>query len=308
MSTTPAPAGLPAQPVVVVVGSVNVDLVVAVERIPRPGETVIGGHFSRHPGGKGSNQAAAAVRLGARTYFVGLVGDDEFGRLARADLADAGVDTTGLGTTQAATGIASILVDEAGENCIAVASGANGELTPQQVSAALQDIDESTAVLITGFEIPEAAVLTAAQLAHERGWPVVVNPAPARPVPANLLSKIDLLTPNEHEVRLLAGSATHLLQAGVKAVAVTQGRDGATVYTRERTWHQPAYPVHAVDTTGAGDAFSAAAAVALARGLPLADAIRQAAVAAALSTRAPGARAALPEYDEVARLADGSVR
>jgi ribokinase len=291
------------RPVVVVIGSVNVDLVVSVDRLPRPGETVIGGRFARHPGGKGSNQAAAAARLGARTHLVGLVGDDEFGRAARADLVEAGVDTTWLGaSTHAPTGVASILVDAAAENCIAVASGANSELTPDYARRALRQLDEPYAVLVTCFEIPLDTVLAAAQEAAERGWPVVLNPAPARPVPADLLARTDLLTPNEHELQMLAGSATQLLDAGVKAVVVTQGRRGATVHTAERTWRQPAFPVQAVDTTGAGDAFTAAAAVGLARGLPLPEVIRQAAAAGALATRAAGARAALPGYDELAEL------
>ncbi|SDU78965.1 ribokinase [Jiangella alkaliphila] len=295
----------PSAPVVIVVGSVNVDLVVSVDRLPTPGETVIGGRFARHAGGKGSNQAATAARLGARTYLVGLVGDDEFGRSARADLARAGVDTSGLGTSSGPTGVASILVDATAENSIAVASGANGDLTPSHVVQALRRIDEPHAVLVTGFEIPEAAVLAAARIARERGWPVVVNPAPARTVSADLLAMIDLLTPNEHELRALAGDAGELLGIGVGAVAVTRGKSGATVHIGERTWHQPAFPVDAVDTTGAGDAFTGAAAVGLAQGLQLPEAIRRAAVVGALATRAPGARAALPTHDEVdAALAD----
>lgn len=295
-----------AQPVVVVVGSVNVDLVIAVDHLPGPGETVTGGRFARHAGGKGGNQAVAAARLGASTRFVGLVGDDEFGRSARADLAAAGVDVTGLGTARVPTGVASILVDAAAENSIAVASGANGELTPDRVAAALARIDEPHVVLVTGFEIPEPAVLAAARLARERGWPVVINPAPARAVPDALLALTGLLTPNEHELRALAPDTSALLAAGVGAVVVTRGAAGATVHTIDRTWHQPPFPVRAQDTTGAGDAFTAAAAVALARRLPLDEAVRHAAAAGALATRSPGARAALPTQDEVAAaLRDG---
>jgi len=291
---------------VVVVGSVNVDLVVTVPQLPRPGETVAGGTFSRGGGGKGGNQAAAAARLGAETAFVGLVGDDDFGRSARADLERAGVATVGLGVAASPTGVAAILVDGHGENCIAVASGANADLGPEQVEAAFAGLGDAYAVVVTSFEIPEAAVRAAARLAGERGWGLVVNPAPARPVAPDVLAATTVLTPNEHEVGELAPDPTALLRAGVGAVAVTQGGAGVDVWTAGGQWHQPAFPAQVVDTTGAGDAFTAAAATALARGLDLRAAVRFAAAAGALATQAPGARGGLATTQEVLALLAGS--
>lgn len=288
-------------PVVVVVGSVNVDLVLTVARLPRPGETVIGGTFARHGGGKGANQAVAAARLGARTYLVGLIGDDDFGRAARQELEAEGVGTQWLGTGDAPTGVASIVVDEAGENCIAVASGANSALDRARVLHALAAVPDTDAVVVTSFEVPEEAVLAAAEGAHSRGWPLVVNPAPARPLPGGLLPRTALLTPNEHEVGVLATDPVDLLQQGLAALAVTCGAAGVDVRTASEAWHQPAFGVEVVDTTGAGDAFTAAAATALARGHDLRDAMKIAAAAGALTTQGRGARSS-PRSQAVAEL------
>jgi ribokinase len=287
---------------VVVVGSVNVDLIVRVPRLPLRGETVIGGTFSRAPGGKGANAAAAAARLGARTWFVGLVGRDDLGREAREDLEGAGVDVSGLAEVEEPTGVAAILVDNAAENAIAVASGANAAVTPEHVRAAVNGIDAERAVVMSNLEIPERAVSAAAQAAADRRWPFVLNPAPARRLPAEVVAACDVVAPNETEAASLGG-VEELLAGGARAVVVTRGPAGADLHRTGRdVHHQDAFAIDAVDTTGAGDAFCAALAVALSEGRVLEDAVRNAAAAGALACRAVGARASLPTREEVHRL------
>jgi ribokinase len=289
---------------VVVVGSVNVDLVLSLPRLPAPGETVIGGRLQGAPGGKGGNQAVAAARLGARTWLVGCIGDDDFGREAREDLREAGVDTRLLGTGRAPTGVAVVMVDAAGENAIAVASGANQELDPDMVRAACASIPSRDAVVLACLEVPDAAVLAAAEAAAARGWPFVLNPAPARPLARELLRRCAVLTPNHHEVTALGPSSiSDLLAGGVEAVVVTRGSQGADLYRPDQpVLHQPPFAVSVLDTTGAGDAFSAALAWALAGGQSLEEAVRVAAAAGALSTQAVGARTSLPDRMALDRL------
>jgi ribokinase len=293
--------------VVVVVGSVNVDLVLSLPRLPAPGETVIGGRLHGAPGGKGGNQAVAAARLGARTWLVGCIGDDDFGREAREDLSEAGVDTRLLATGRAPTGVAVVMVDAAGENAIAVASGANQELDPDMVRAAFASIPSRDAVVLACLEVPDAAVLAAAEAAAARGWPFVLNPAPARPLAPELLRRCAVLTPNHHEATALGPSSIpDLLAGGVEAVVVTRGSQGADLYRPDRpdrpVLHQPPFAVPVVDTTGAGDAFSAALAWALAGGQSLEEAVRVAAAAGALSIQAVGARTSLPDRMALDRL------
>lgn len=284
---------------VVVVGSVNVDLVVRVPRLPGPGETVIGGRFHRAAGGKGANQAAAAARLGAPTWFVGLVGQDDLGREARADLEAAGVDVGLLGPGEEPTGVAAILVDASGENLIAVASGANAELGAEHVEAAMRRIDVGNAVVLSNLEVPDEAVAAAASAAGERGWPFVLNPAPARALPEEVVALATVLVPNETEVAQLGGPDA-LLDGGATAVLVTLGSRGAALHRPGASpRHVPAFPVDAVDTTGAGDAFCGALAWALAAGWDLEEAARLAAGAGALACRAVGARASLPAAEEL---------
>ncbi|GGM44611.1 PfkB family carbohydrate kinase [Dactylosporangium sucinum] len=278
---------------VVVVGSVNIDLVAAGGRMPRPGETVMMERFAEIHGGKGGNQAAAAAALGATTHLVGAVGDDDRGRSARADLAARGVHLGGLATVPAPTGVAVILVDDDGENSIAVVAGANAALTPAQVSAALDAIAGPAAV-VASLEVPLPAVEAAAAEAHRRGWPMILNPAPARPLPASLVSRCTAVTPNERELTALGGAAT-LLAAGAGAVVVTRGGAGCEIHTGAGSpVPVPPAPATVVDTTGAGDIFTAALAVALATARPLPDAVRWAAAAGALATEAFGARGSLP--------------
>ena len=191
------------RPVVVVVGSVNADLVVRLPQLPSPGETVLDGTFHRGGGGKGANQASAAARLGARAVLVGRVGDDDLGREARADLEAAGVDVSFVAQGTEPTGVALILVDAGGENLIGVASGANMEVTAAQVSEAIGSVPGGRAVVLAGLEVPDEAVFAAARTARERGFPFVLNPAPAKPLSQELVALCDVLTPNRTEVGAL---------------------------------------------------------------------------------------------------------
>jgi ribokinase len=289
------------RPVVVVVGSVNADLVVRLPRLPSPGETVREGTFHRGGGGKGANQAAAAARLGAHAALVGCVGGDDLGREARGDLEAAGVDVSFVAEGPEPTGVALILVDERGENLIGVASGANMEVTAAQVAQAVGSVPGGRAVVLAGLEVPDEAVLAAGRAARERRFPFVLNPAPAKPVPTELVALCDVLTPNRIEIGGLGfASPEDLLAAGAGAVTVTLGADGVEVHRPGRAVVAvPAFPVEAVDTTGAGDVFSGALAWALASGEALDSAVELACAAAALSTRALGARSAQPRADEV---------
>lgn len=289
--------------VVLVVGSVNVDLVIRVAKLPQPGETVTGGTFTQALGGKGANQAAAAAKLGAEVWLVGLTGDDELGREARADLAATGIRLTALGTSPSPTGVAQIVVDDAGENVIAVASGANHDLTGDIVAARLMDVPADDAVVLANLEVPDAAVTAAALVAAERGWRFVLNPAPARDLSLELIGACDVVTPNQHEAVALGG-AEHLLALGAGAVVVTRGADGADVLRpRAAPLHVVAHPVEVVDTTGAGDAFNGALVWALATGRGLADAVRLAVAAGGLACRTLGARTGLPDLGQLERAA-----
>ena len=291
------------RPRVIVVGSVNTDLVVVAERLPAPGETVTGGSFSRHGGGKGANQAVAAARLGARVTMVGAVGTDPFGDEAMELLEREGIDTTAVARLGAPTGVALINVDAAGENQIAVAPGANAELDPDAVERAVRAAGEG--VVLLSQEVSEAAVHAGARAAS---GPIVLNPAPVRRLPDELAALRPILTPNGGEARALTGedepeAAARALAARTGApVLITLGATGALVHatTVPGTFLARAPSVRAVDTTGAGDAFNGALAVALAEGRPLRDAAAFAVAAAALSPRAAGAREGMPRRDEVA--------
>lgn len=294
-------------PRVVVVGSINADLVVSVPSLPGPGETVAGGRFAQHGGGKGANQAVAAARLGAAVAFVGAVGDDDLGATALAELAAEGIDVSAIARLEGVpTGVALITVDAAGENSIAVASGANAELDADAVRAALDGrLDGPPGVVLLVNEIPEAAVLAGARAAAAAGWRVVLNPAPARPLAPELLAVGPLLTPNASEACALAGEADPVVAARALAwstgapVLVTRGARGALVVDGDDEAAIPAPSVDAVDTTGAGDALNGALAAELARGTPLAEAARLAVAAASLSTRRHGARGGMPRRDEL---------
>jgi ribokinase len=288
---------------VVVVGSVNADLVVSVRELPRPGETVTGGVFARHGGGKGANQAVAAARLGVRVRFVGAVGADDLGEEALGLLADEGVDVSGAARLHdVPTGVAVIVVDERGENQIAVASGANGAITAQHVTDTLE-LDGHGVVLLN-HEVPPAVVAAGVRAARDAGWTAILNPAPARDLIDGLAGVI--LTPNADEARRLTTeddveAAARALAARTGAlVLVTLGSDGALLLCGRTAERLPAPHVQVVDTTGAGDTVNGALAAELAAGRPLRDAARFALTAAALSTRVAGAREGMPRRDEVA--------
>ena len=298
MARVASVAGAAAVPVIVV-GSVNIDLVAAGGRMPRPGETVSMERFAEVHGGKGGNQAAAAAALGARVHLIGAVGSDHWGDAARADLAARGVDVSALATVEGATGVAIILVDDGGENSIAIVPGANAAVTPAAVEAALAALDLDDAVLVACLEIPLESVVAAARAAAARGWRVVLNPAPARELPSELIAATTAITPNETEVELLGG-VDALLAAGAGAVVVTRGGDGTELHPADgAASHIPASRAEVVDTTGAGDAFTAALAVALANGRDLADAAAWASAAGAIATEGFGARGSLPTAAQV---------
>ena len=296
-----------------VVGSVNADLVVRVAALPRPGETVLGGTFASLQGGKGANQAVAAARAGAATAFVARVGEDSLGDAARGAFASEGIDVRHVRATAAsATGVALILVDARGENSIAVAGGANDRLGIDDIERARGAI-EAADVLLVQLEVPLEAVERAVAIARAAGRIVVLNPAPARPLPPSLLAAVDVLTPNETEAEILAGrpgadavALCHALVAsGCRAVVLTRGAAGALVATPEGSEEIPAIPVTAIDTVAAGDVFSACLAVALSEGADLVAAARFAAAGAAISVTRAGAQASAPYRQEIDRLLGG---
>jgi len=297
---------------IVVLGSVNADLVLRCERLPRPGETVHGEDFQTVPGGKGANQAVAAARLGGRVEFIGCIGDDAFGAAARATLEREGVGTSGLRTQAGVpTGTAMILVERSGQNSIALAAGANARLDVAQVDDAAAAI-ACASLLVCQLESPLAAVQHAIGIARRHGVPVLLNPAPARPLSAALLSEVDILVPNESEAAVLADAGNALdpsaaAQAlrGQRAatVIVTLGGKGVCVADERGTRQWPATAVQALDTTGAGDTFIGAFAVARQEGLGTDEAVRFAQRAAAISVTRAGAMASMPTRAECDRAA-----
>jgi ribokinase len=273
--------------------------------LPRPGETVGGGEFARHDGGKGANQAVAAARLGAPVVFVGAVGDDDLGPAALASLRAEGIDARAVVVAGVPTGIAQICVDDRGENQIAVASGANAELTAARVDSALAGWEPDAGVYLANLEISDEAVLAGAAFADRHGMRIVINTAPARPLPAELLSLAPVLLSNAGEATDLTGkiepaeAGRALSRLSGRQVVVTLGRDGALVVDGETTLRAAAPAVEAVDSTGAGDTFAGALAAEMASGATLDDAVRVAVSAAALSVARPGARGGMPTRDEV---------
>ena len=298
---------------VVVVGSINVDLVVRVATLPRPGETVVGGRFASVHGGKGANQAVAAARAGGRTTFVARVGDDSMGRAAIEAFRAEGIETDFIGVTpHCPTGVALILVDGAGENSIAVAGGANDRLSSDDIERARPAI-EAADVVVLQLEVPLEAVAHAVAIATAAGTRVILNPAPARHLPATLLAHIDVLTPNETEAGSLASHApttmpladdaetlaSSLLGLGPRTVVLTLGPAGALVATGQALTRVPAFPVEPRDTVAAGDVFNGCLAVMMAEGLDLVAATRFAAAAAAISVTREGAQASAPHRTEI---------
>lgn len=289
----------PAAGRILVVGSINVDLVVRAPALPRPGETVVGGTFERHGGGKSANQAVAAARAGGSVRMIGVVGDDDAGRAAVAELAAEGIGVSTVAVIDGiATGVALIVVGPDGENQIAVASGANALLGAEHIeTAVVTDALRPGDVCLVGYEVPDAAVLAAAAAAGRARATLIVNPAPARDLGADLYRYGPILTPNRGEAALLAGvsdpaEAGRVLSARTgAAVIVTLGAEGAVVVAPGAGPRRiPAHPVEPLDTTGAGDAFNGTLAAGLAAGGSLEEALDAAMRAAALTTLAVGAR------------------
>ena len=298
---------------VFVLGSINQDFVLKVERRPEPGETVTNAELSTHNGGKGANQAAAAALLGASVAFLGRVGDDEFGEPLVQALEEKGIDTTLIKPASGTpTGAAFITVTPDGENAITVAPGANRSLTPGDVEAAADEIG-GAGVFVAQMEVPVQAVLRAVEVAAEKGTRALVNLAPTFEVPRELLEKLDPLVVNEHEAAFLLGrevegvkgarsAAPELLTSGPRSAVITIGEDGAVLADGESVEHLPAPEVDVVDTTGAGDAFVGALATQIARGASLQEAVAYAVRAGAAAVTKEGAQGALPTPEVVEAL------
>lgn len=281
---------------VVVVGSANLDLVARTPRLPRPGETVTGSQYFESCGGKGANQAIAASRAGARTAFIGAIGKDHAGETLRAAFTSNNVDTTALQTVEVSTGRALIGVGDDGENSIIVVPGANHAITVGKIQQSARTIS-SARVLLCQLEVPIEVVQTAFSLAGTDTIRIL-NPAPAVPLTRELLALVDVIIPNEHELKLLGG-ADALFKHGIKTIIVTQGAQGATLITQDAQTKIQPYVVVPVDSTGAGDAFCAMIAARLAIGEPMAEALKAAVVSGALTTLVAGAVPSLPIWSMV---------
>ncbi len=281
---------------VAVIGSVNLDLVATTARLPGPGETVSGTAYAEHPGGKGLNQAVAAARSGAGVAMIGAVGDDDAGRHLRSIAEGEGIDVEAIAVVSGSpTGRALIIVDAHAENSIVVIPGAN--------SFVRADVVPDARVMIAQLEVPIDEVIAAFRSARASGARTILNPAPARPLPDELVGLCDIIVPNEHELELIGGVES-LLTRGAGTVVVTRGDAGVTMTVRAEASpierHQPAFPVTPVDTTGAGDAFCGALAARLAAGDDLESAVRYAAAAGALATTVEGAVPSLPRRADIA--------
>ncbi|MFC1692398.1 ribokinase [Candidatus Latescibacterota bacterium] len=295
---------------IVVVGSSNTDMIIKMSRIPKPGETVLGGEFASAAGGKGANQAVSAARAGGKVVFVARVGDDMLGEKALEGFVRDGINVEHvIKDTTAPSGVALIFVDEKGENSIAVASGANANVSPEDVNTA-RDVISSAGILLMQLETPLETVKDAARIAYENGVDVILNPAPAQTLGDDILQYISILTPNETEAELLTGitvdsvekaeqAAKVLRERGVSTVLVTMGSQGVFVESSGSAELVPAFKVKAVDTTAAGDVFNGALAVALVEGKSLCDAVKFANAAAALSVTQLGAQPSAPKRADI---------
>ena len=299
---------------ILVVGSSNIDLVASVDRLPSRGETVLGYRFAQSFGGKGANQAVAAARAGAEVAFLSKLGADANGRLIEQHLAAQGLSRPILlRDAEFPTGVAMILVDHSGENQIAVVPGSNGRLTPADLRQH-RELIAGARVLLLQMEIPRETVFEALRLGRECGLTTILNPAPAAPLPSDLLRLVDILTPNESEAQALTGSADPAEAArirtdrGVGTVVVTCGANGAFLATGNDVTHIPGFLVETIDSTGAGDAFNGALACAVAEGVPLKSAIVRANAAGALATTGRGAQESMPTKDDIEQLCRSGVR
>ena len=294
---------------ILVIGSSNTDLVVHAKSLPKPGETVLGRDFQVNAGGKGANQAVAAARLTDGVVFCCKVGADSYGRQAKALFTQEGLDTRYvLSTAEAASGVALISVDDEGENCIVVASGANSLLRPEDIDR-IENIGQYDIILIQ-LETPLETVEHVAALARKNGCRLILNPAPARPLPTSILSATDIITPNETEAEIITGirvkdestaamAADSMKRMGVKNVIITLGSQGAYVSNGGFSGIVPSFKVKSVDTTAAGDVFNGALAVALSEGKAPKEAVEFAAAAASISVTRHGAQPSAPYRKEV---------
>jgi ribokinase len=298
------------KPYILVIGSSNTDMVVKADRLPAPGETILGGTFLMTAGGKGANQAVAAARLGGDVVFIVKVGDDIFGRQAIKSFKEEGIDTNYAITDPVnPSGVALITVDAKAENCIVVASGANAHLTPGDLYKAEHQIKNASLILMQ-LEIPLETVEYVAEIAAQNNIKLILNPAPACALPDELLSKVSIITPNQKETEMLTGvkivdkesaqtAAELLAEKGIETVILTLGANGALVFHGNHFDWVPAPVVNAADTTAAGDVFNGALAVAIAEGKNLEEAVLFANTAAALSVTKMGAQASAPTRREV---------
>ncbi len=295
---------------VIVVGSLNMDLVVRAPKIPRPGETVLGSDFKQVPGGKGANQADAASKLGAETAMLGAVGKDSMGDQLIQALRKDGVNVEMvLKKENLPTGVAAIVVEDSGNNAITVAPGANSALTPDDLSG-MEKVFEKAKVMLVQLETPIDTVKASLRMARKNNVTTILNPAPATELDDEIFSLVDILTPNETELELLSGMETdsiekveaagkHLLKKGVSKLIVTLGSQGSIHIEKDFVRLHPAYSVKAVDTTAAGDSFNAALAVSLAKGEPMENAITFATKVGAMTVTKHGAQTSLPLMGEV---------
>jgi ribokinase len=301
---------------IVVIGSINLDLVAAGERVPLPGETLTGRTFSTFHGGKGANQAVGVARLGHPVSMLGKVGDDSFGSALKGALRKAGVDVKGVGTVKGSSGVALINIGDDGQNNIVVVPGANGKLLPKDITKASSLLHKAE-MFLTQLEIPLITMETLAVFAHKNKIPLMLDPAPARELPPGLLQCVTWITPNESEARTLCGLAANepmtpatatrcadlLLERGSKNVVIKMGAQGVFLATSGGTREMiPAFAVTAVDSTAAGDAFNAGFAVSLLRGAAPVQAARYASAVAAISVTRVGAQPSMPTAREVERF------
>ena len=294
---------------ILVIGSSNTDMTAKTAELPRPGETVLGGVFTMGAGGKGANQAVAAQRLGGKVKFICKVGNDMFGDNSIAQYEKEGLDTSGILRSELPSGVALIYVDSHAENCIVVASGANGDLTEEDIEKSRPDL-ESCDILLLQLESPIPSVLKAAKIAHKAGKTVVLNPAPACPLPEEIFRNIDLFIPNETELSTFSGievkdvesaqKAAAAMQAkGVGKLIVTMGSKGALICEGGPAIFVPAHKVKAVDTTAAGDTFCGALCVAISEGKSLKEAAEFACAASALTVQKMGAQNSIPYRNDL---------
>lgn len=295
---------------ILVVGSSNTDMVIKAAHLPRPGETILGGTFFMNPGGKGANQAVAIARLGGPVIFICKTGSDIFGHQSQQLFEEEGINTSYVFSDSGnPSGVALITVDEKAENCIVVASGANANLLPSDLEKAEEAIERADLVLMQ-LEVPMETVCFVADIAWQKGKKVILNPALAHPLPADLLRHLYLITPNETEAEMITGvkitdessageAARALSGMGVQHVIITLGSKGALIYSNGKAEMVPALKVEAVDTTAAGDVFNGALTVALSEGRSLKEAARFACKASAISVTRVGAQSSAPYRNEV---------